>query len=100
MRKVAVGLLGLSLTATGLAFGPSASAAPQPKLPAAAPAAAEPQALKDELPDKLEDKRRALREQGLETVLARHTCAHRVDELLAIHAELEGEPTHLRSIPA
>lgn len=25
---------------------------------------------------------------GLETILARHTCAHRVDELLAIHAEL------------
>ena len=46
------------------------------------------------------DLARALREQGLETVLARHTCAHRVDELLAIHAELEGEPTHLRSIPA
>ncbi len=70
MRKVAVGLLGLSLTATGLAFGPSASAAPQPKLPAAAPAAAEPQALKDELPDKLEEKRRALREQGLSDVLS------------------------------
>ena len=42
VRKVAVGLLGLSLTATGLAFGPSASAAPQPKLPAAAPSVAEP----------------------------------------------------------
>ncbi|MFG1762222.1 immune inhibitor A domain-containing protein [Micromonospora parva] len=65
-----MGLLGLSLTATGLAFGPSASAAPQPKLPAAAPAAAEPQALKDELPDKLEDKRRELREQGLADVLS------------------------------
>ena len=37
---------------------------------------------------------------GLDTVLARHTCAHRVDELLAIHAELEGEPTPLRSIAA
>ncbi|MEU8084565.1 immune inhibitor A domain-containing protein [Micromonospora sp. NPDC049101] len=65
-----MGLLGLSLTATGLAFGPSASAAPQPKLPVAAPAAAEPQALKDELPDTLEDKRRALREQGLSDVLS------------------------------
>jgi spore maturation protein CgeB len=30
---------------------------------------------------------------GPGTILARHTCAHRVDELLAIHAELEGEPT-------
>jgi len=32
----------------------------------------------------------ALAEHGLRTVLRRHTCAHRVDELLAIHAELEG----------
>jgi spore maturation protein CgeB len=46
------------------------------------------------------DLARALREHGLETVLARHTCAHRVDELLAIHAELEGQPTHLRSVTA
>ena len=30
----------------------------------------------------------AMAERGLETVLARHTCAHRVDELLAIHAGL------------
>jgi spore maturation protein CgeB len=30
----------------------------------------------------------SLRESGLETILARHTCAHRVDELLAICAEL------------
>ncbi len=28
---------------------------------------------------------------GLETILTRHTCAHRVDELLASYAELEGE---------
>lgn len=27
---------------------------------------------------------------GLETILARHTCAHRVDELLKIHRELGG----------
>jgi spore maturation protein CgeB len=33
---------------------------------------------------------RSLREHGLETIAARHTCAHRVDELLAVHAELEG----------
>jgi spore maturation protein CgeB len=32
----------------------------------------------------------SLREHGLETIAARHTCAHRVDELLAVHAELEG----------
>ena len=28
-------------------------------------------------------------ESGLETILARHTCAHRVDELLKIYGELE-----------
>jgi spore maturation protein CgeB len=31
---------------------------------------------------------RELAEQGRRTVLARHTCAHRVDELLEIYAEL------------
>jgi spore maturation protein CgeB len=31
---------------------------------------------------------RSLAEQGRRTILARHTCTHRVDELLAIHAEL------------
>lgn len=30
----------------------------------------------------------SLAAHGLETVLARHTCAHRVDELLAVHAQL------------
>jgi spore maturation protein CgeB len=34
----------------------------------------------------------ALAQHGLQTILARHTCAHRVDELLRIHAELEAEP--------
>ncbi|HKO38390.1 MAG TPA: glycosyltransferase [Solirubrobacterales bacterium] len=33
-----------------------------------------------------------LRANGLETVRGRHTCAHRVDELLAIEAELRGAP--------
>jgi spore maturation protein CgeB len=33
-----------------------------------------------------------LRASGLETIRARHTCAHRVDELLAIDAGLRGEP--------
>jgi len=33
-----------------------------------------------------------LRSSGLETIRARHTCAHRVDELLAIDADLRGEP--------
>ena len=38
------------------------------------------------------DLRRALAASGLETILARHTCAHRVDELLSIVASLSGEP--------
>jgi spore maturation protein CgeB len=33
---------------------------------------------------------RELAEHGLQTILGRHTCAHRVDELLAIYAELTG----------
>ncbi len=36
------------------------------------------------------DMARELAANGLRTVLARHTCAHRVDELLDIHAELAG----------
>jgi spore maturation protein CgeB len=32
-----------------------------------------------------------LRASGLETIRERHTCAHRVDELLAIESELRGE---------
>ena len=35
---------------------------------------------------------RSLAEHGLRTIRERHTCAHRVDELLAIHAELVGKP--------
>ncbi|HET7313647.1 MAG TPA: glycosyltransferase [Salinisphaera sp.] len=35
---------------------------------------------------------RALSESGRETILARHTCAHRVNELLDLHAALTGEP--------
>lgn len=35
------------------------------------------------------DRADALADHGLATILARHTCAHRVDELLAIHAGLE-----------
>jgi spore maturation protein CgeB len=36
-----------------------------------------------------------LRASGLETIRARHTCAHRVDELLAIDAELRGAPLEM-----
>lgn len=32
---------------------------------------------------------RAMAERGLRTILSRHTCAHRVDQLLEIHAELK-----------
>ena len=42
------------------------------------------------------DLARALAEQGRKTILARHTCAHRVDELLQIYAELappQAQPT-------
>jgi phosphatidylserine/phosphatidylglycerophosphate/cardiolipin synthase-like enzyme len=36
-----------------------------------------------------------LAEHGRETILRRHMCAHRVDEFLAIFAELEGvRPLH------
>ncbi|MGC4804812.1 immune inhibitor A domain-containing protein [Micromonospora sp. DT233] len=64
-----MGLLGLSLTATGLVVGTSASAAPTPKRPAAAQSAAEPRVDHD-LPDKLEEKRRALRQEGISNVLS------------------------------
>lgn len=37
----------------------------------------------------------ALSRRGRETVLARHTCAHRVDELIAIHRGLQGPPATL-----
>jgi spore maturation protein CgeB len=37
-----------------------------------------------------QDLRAALARSGLETIRARHSCAHRADELLAIHAGLAG----------
>ena len=37
--------------------------------------------------------RAGLAAHGLETIRARHTCAHRVDELLAIVAQLQGTLT-------
>ncbi|WP_089018077.1 immune inhibitor A domain-containing protein [Micromonospora coriariae] len=74
-----MGLLGLSLTATGLAFGPSASAAPQPKLPTAAPSVAEPAYADHDLPNPLEDKRRALRQEGLSEVLSGKSKAEKVN---------------------
>ncbi|ASW53241.1 immune inhibitor A domain-containing protein [Plantactinospora sp. KBS50] len=64
-----MGLLGLSLTATGVALGPSAMAAPVSKAAAVTPAAADAAPQRDELPNPLEDKRRALRQEGLTSVL-------------------------------
>ena len=46
---------------------------------------------------------RSLVEHGLATVRSRHTCGHRVDELFAILAELDGRPAApipLRSVAA
>jgi spore maturation protein CgeB len=40
------------------------------------------------------DYARGLAERGLETIQARHTCAHRVDELLAIVASLASPPAY------
>jgi spore maturation protein CgeB len=44
------------------------------------------QHLRDVLHD--EELAGSLREHGLKTILARHTCAHRVDELLALCSDL------------
>ncbi|MGC5017166.1 immune inhibitor A domain-containing protein [Micromonospora sp. DT47] len=74
-----MGLLGLSLTATGLVTGTSASAAPTPKLPAAAPSVAEPAHVDHDLPNPLEDKRRALRQEGLSEVLSGEAKAQKIN---------------------
>lgn len=79
MRKVAVGLLGLSLTATGLVVGTTASAAPTPKLPAAAPSVGEPAQVDHDLPNPLEEKRRALRQEGLSEVLSGKAKAQKIN---------------------
>ncbi|GIM87033.1 protease [Salinispora arenicola] len=79
MRKVAVGLLGLSLTATGLAVGPSASAAPKPQQPTPAPSVAEPAHVDHDLPNPLEEKRRALRQEGLSNVLSGKATSQRIN---------------------
>ncbi|WP_091603385.1 immune inhibitor A domain-containing protein [Micromonospora mirobrigensis] len=65
-----MGLLGLSLTATGLVAASSASAAPLPKAPTSAPSVTEPAQVDHDLPNPLEEKRRALRQEGLSEVLS------------------------------
>ena len=42
----------------------------------------------------------ALARHGRRTILARHTCAHRVDELLGIYAELAPPPQPAREVKA
>ena len=79
MRKVAVGLLGLSLTATGLVAGTSASAAPQPQARTTAPSVAEPAQVDHDLPNPLEEKRRALRQEGLSEVLSGEAKAQNIN---------------------
>lgn len=56
------------------------------------------EAMKRRLRDVLGDPdlARHLSEHGRRTILERHTCAHRVDELLAIDAELRGAPLAAR----
>ena len=56
-------------------------------------------AMRRHLADVLHDDALAesLAREGRATILARHTCAHRVDELLAIHAEIAPAPEALRS---
>ena len=41
---------------------------------------------------------RSLAAHGLRTILERHTCAHRVDELLDIHAELAGSTREVAGV--
>ena len=37
---------------------------------------------------------------GLKTIRSRHTCAHRVDELMSIYAELTAVPSSSKRSPA
>ncbi|MFD2763725.1 immune inhibitor A domain-containing protein [Micromonospora eburnea] len=74
-----MGLLGLSLTATGLVAGTAASAAPAAKVPAAAPSVAEPARADHDLPNPLEEKRRALRQEGLSEVLSGRAKAEKIN---------------------
>ncbi|WP_091433506.1 immune inhibitor A domain-containing protein [Micromonospora yangpuensis] len=74
-----MGLLGLSLTATGFVAASSASAAPQADPPAAAPSVAEPAHAEHDLPNPLEDKRRAMRQEGLTDVLSGRTKPQRIN---------------------
>ncbi|KXK62606.1 protease [Micromonospora rosaria] len=89
-----MGLLGLSLTATGLVAASSASAAPQPDSPVAAPSAAESAHAEHDLPNPLEDKRRALRQKGLSDVLSGRLETQRINGSTVVKVgEAAGSPT-------
>jgi immune inhibitor A len=72
VRKVAVGLLGLSFAATSsLVWGTPALAQGPAKAPSATLSAGEPSVTShDELPNPQEDKRRALRQEAIQDVIA------------------------------
>jgi immune inhibitor A len=71
MRKIVVGLLGLSLASgLGTSLSAVALAAPASSTPSAVQASGDPTPVGvDELPSPLEDKRRELRQEGLTSVL-------------------------------
>ena len=71
MRRVAVGLLGLSLAATSsIAWGTPANALQSAMVPSAVPSAGEVSHAADDLPNPQEDKRRALREEAIQDVIS------------------------------
>ncbi|MFI6821453.1 immune inhibitor A domain-containing protein [Micromonospora sp. NPDC050187] len=74
-----MGLLGLTLTATGLTVGATASAAPPATTPGSAKPAAEHTHAEHDLPNPLESKRRALRQEGLSEVLSGRAKAERIN---------------------
>ncbi|WP_091647471.1 immune inhibitor A domain-containing protein [Micromonospora pallida] len=74
-----MGLLGLTLTATGLTVGTAVNAAPPANTPGAAPSAAESTHAEHDLPNPLENKRRALRQEGLSEVLSGRAKAERIN---------------------
>lgn len=78
MRKVLVGLLGVSLaTGMGVSLGPAAMAAPPADSPATASSSnAVPE---DDLPNPLEDKRRELREEAVSDVVSGRATPQKIN---------------------
>jgi immune inhibitor A len=69
MRKIAVGMLGLTLAALSPTLGSAANATPGATTPNAVTATGEPALISDELSNPSEEKRRELREEALSQVL-------------------------------